>query len=107
MDSDSEASVLSVCCREEALREEAEDEEGEKCWKKDEAEEGRGSLHSGVASMTDAILSSIQPCSSVLEGKGEFGWLNFRKAGAALTAAIEPRYAAADVFSAEVRPKPP
>jgi hypothetical protein len=105
---DSEASELSVCCREEALGEDAVEERGEKCWKKDEAEEGRCSLHSGVASMTDAILSSIQPCSSVLEGKGgELGWLYFTKAGAAFAAAIEPRYAAADVFAAEVRPKPP
>jgi hypothetical protein len=70
LDSDSVANELRVCCRE---GEEAEDEAEEKCWKKVEAEEGRCSLHSGVASMTDAILPAIHPCSSAEEGMGESG----------------------------------
>jgi hypothetical protein len=95
-----------VCCRDEDLEEEAEEEEA-KWWKNVEAEEGRCSLHSGVASMIDAILPAIQPCSNVVDGKGTSGWLYCTKVGAALTAAIEPRYAAADVLRAEVNPKPP
>jgi hypothetical protein len=88
VNSDLVANKLSVCCKE---REEEEDEAEEKCWKKVDAEEGRCSLHSGVASTTDAILPVIQPCRSAEEGKGESGWLYCTKVGAAATAAIEPR----------------
>ena len=105
LDSDSVANELSVCCRDEDFEEEAEEEE--KWWKNIEAEEGRCSLQPGVASMIDAILPAIQPCSNVVDGKGTSGWLYCTKVGASLTAAIEPRYAAVDVLRAEVKPKPP
>ena len=86
---------------------EVEGERGEKCWKNVDAVAGSSALHSGDSSMIASMLLSIQPCSSEVRGSGVSGEVYGTRAAADATAAMEPRKAAGDVWSADVSPKPP
>ena len=79
----------------------------EKCWKKVDAVDGSSSALCGVVAVRADMLLSIQACSGASEGRGQSAFLYGAKTGAELTAANEPRKAAGEVRTAEVRPKPP
>src|SRR5271156_2365777 len=111
---DAVACELSSCWRTKGGEFLNEGERGAKCWKKVAADGGSRLSHL-VVSSCDArtssrivrMLSSIQPCTSEVAGRGQSGSLYGANTGAAATAAMEPRKAAGDVLRAEVSPNPP